>query len=85
MPSQEGNDRGQSAAGDINHQEAYKPGGAVCRFDSGRKHRIDESGRQIRISPWLQVLHLSNLVDSPSLEPCNCGPGTNHPHSSPYD
>ena len=36
---------------------------AVPRPDSGRQHRPDEGGRQVRIPPRLQVLDLCNLVD----------------------
>src|SRR4029077_3150242 len=46
-------------------QELPQPGPAVPRPDPGRHPRPDPGGREVRLAPWLQVLDLRNLVDSP--------------------
>ncbi len=58
---------------------------AVPRPDPGRQHRPDEGGRQVRVSPRLQVLHLRNMVDPAGDHPLDCRSGTHHPHPGPHD
>ena len=60
---QEGNGRGEPAAGDLDRQEIYQSRAAIPRSDPGRQYRADEGGRQVRIPPRLQVQHLCDLVD----------------------
>jgi RNA polymerase primary sigma factor len=45
----------------------------------------DEGGRQIRISPRLQVLDLCDLVDPAGDHPLDRRPGAHHPHSRAHD
>ncbi len=72
-PGQEGNGRGQPAPGHLHRQEIHQPRPAVPGPDPGRQHRPDEGGRQVRVPPRLQVLHLRHLVD----------PSGHHPLASP--
>ncbi len=44
-PGQEGNGRGQSAAGDLDRQEIHQSRPAIPRSDPGRQYRPDEGGR----------------------------------------
>ena len=60
-------------------------GFAVPRPDPGRQYRPDEGGGQVRIPPWLQVLDLRHLVDSPGHHPLDRRPGAHHPHSGAHD
>ena len=46
-------DRSQPATGRLDRQEVHEPRTAVPGPDSGRQHRPDEGGRQIRIPPWV--------------------------------
>ena len=78
---EEGNGRSQPAPGDLDRQEIHQSRPAVPRPDPGRQHRPDEGGRQVRISPRLQVLDLCDMVDSPGHHPLDCRPGAHHPHS----
>ena len=61
--------------GRLDRQELHEPRPAVPRPDPGRQHRPDEGGRQVRVSPRLQVLDLRDLVDPPGHHPRDCGPG----------
>ena len=78
---QEGDGRGQPAPRDLHRQEIHQPRPAVPRPDPGRQHRPDEGGRQVRVPPRLQVLHLRHLVDPPGNHPVDRRPGPHHPHS----
>ncbi len=82
---QEGDGRGQPAPGHLDRQEIHQPRPAVPGSDPGRQHRPDEGGRQIRVSPRLQVLDLRDLVDPPGDHPLDRRPGADHPHPGPHD
>jgi len=60
-------------------------GPAVPRPHPGRQHRPHEGGRQVRISPRLQVLHVCNLVDPPGHHAFHRRPGAHHPHPGAHD
>ena len=82
---QEGDGRGQPAPGDLDRQEIHQPRPAVPGSDPGRQHRPDEGGRQVRVPPRLQVLHLRHLVDPPGDHPLDRRPGAHHPHPGAHD
>ncbi len=82
---QEGNGRGQSPPRDLDRQEIHQPRAAVPRPDPGRQHRADEGGRQVRVSPRLQVQHLCDLVDPPGDHPLDRRPGPHDPYPGPHD
>ena len=84
-PGQEGNGRGQPSPRDLDRQEIHQPRPAVPRSDPGRQYRPDEGGRQIRISPRLQVLDLCDLVDPAGDHALDRRPGPHHPHSRAHD
>ena len=52
---QEGNGRGEPAPRDLDRQEIHQPRPAVPGSHPGRQYRPDEGGRQVRVSPRLQV------------------------------
>jgi hypothetical protein len=60
-------------------------GSQFPRPDPARQYRADESSRQIRISPRIQVLHLRNLVDPSGNNPLNHGAGSHDPHPCAHD
>ena len=62
---QEGDGRGEPAPRHLDREEVHEPRAAVPRSDSGRQHRPDEGGRQVRVPPRLQVLDLCDVVDPP--------------------
>jgi hypothetical protein len=82
---QEGNGRGQPAPRDLHRQEIHQPRPAVPRPDPGRQHRPDEGGRQVRVPPRLQVLHLRHVVDPAGDHPLDRRPGAHHPHPGAHD
>jgi hypothetical protein len=69
----------QPAAGRLDRQEVSQPRPELPGPDPGRQRRLDAGGRQVRISPRLQVLHLRHVVDSPGDHP---GRGRPEPHDS---
>ncbi len=82
---QEGNGRGQPASRHLDRQEIHQPRPAVPRSHPGRQYRPDEGGRQVRISPRLQVLDLCHLVDPSGDHPFDRRPGPHDPHSGAHD
>ena len=52
----------QPPAGSFHRQKVCQPRPAPARPDSGRQHRADARGRQVRLPPRLQIFHLCNLV-----------------------
>ena len=74
----------QPAAGRVDRQEVPQPRPVVPRPDSGRQRRPDAGGRQVRISPRLQVLHLRHVVDSPGDHPGRGRPEPHDSHSGPH-
>ena len=62
---EEGNGRGEPSPRHLHRQEIHQPRPAIPRPDPGRQHRPDEGGRQVRVSPRLQVLDLRDVVDPP--------------------
>ena len=77
--------RGQPAPRHLHRQEIHQPRPLLPRPDPGRQHGPDEGGREIRIPPRLQVLHLRHLVDPPGHHPLHRRPGPHHPHPGPHD
>ena len=82
---EEGDDRGQPAAGDLDREEVHQPRHAVPRPDPGGQRRPDEGGRQVRIPPRLQVLDLCDVVDPPGDHPRDRRPGAHDPHPGAHD
>ena len=76
---------GQPAPGHLHRQEIHQPRALLPGPDSGGQHRADEGGREVRIPPRLQVLHLRHLVDSPGDHAFHCRPGPHHPHPGAHD
>jgi RNA polymerase primary sigma factor len=68
-PGQEGDGGGEPAPRHLDRQEIHEPRPAVPRSDPGRQHRPDEGGRQVRVSPRLQVRDLCHLVDPTGGQP----------------
>ncbi len=52
-PRQDGDDRGQPAARYFHRQKIHEPRPLFSGPDPGRQHGLDESGREIRVSPRL--------------------------------
>src|ERR1019366_4228609 len=82
---QEGADRGQPAPGGEHRQALHQSRAAIPGPHSGRQHRPDEGGRQVRVPPRLQVLHLRHLVGAPGHHASHRRPGAHHPHSGAHD
>ena len=78
-------DRGQPPTGGFDREKIHQPRPAVSRPDSGRQHRPDESRRQIRIPPRLQIFHVCHVVDSPGHHPCHRRSGPHDPHPGAHD
>ena len=66
---QEGDGRGEPAPRHLDRQEIHQSRPAIPRPDPGGQYRPDEGGRQVRISPRLQILDLRDLVDPPGDHP----------------
>ncbi len=69
--------RRQPAAGGFDRQEVPQPRPELPRPDPGGQRRPDAGGRQVRVSPRLQVLHLRHVVDPPGDHPRR---GRSEPH-----
>ena len=74
----------QPAAGRLDRQEVSQPRPELPGSDSGRQRRPDAGGRQVRVSPRLQVLHLRHVVDSPGDHPGRGRPEPHDPHSGAH-
>ena len=81
LRGQDRNGRGQSASRHFHREEIHQPRPLLSRPDPGRQHGPDEGGREIRVSPRLQVFDLRHLVDSPGDHPLDRRPGAHHSHS----
>ena len=77
--------RRQPAAGGLHRQTLPQPRPELPRPDPGREHRPDAGGRQVRVRPRLQVLHLRHLVDSPGDHPGHRRPQPHDPRAGPHD
>ena len=73
------------APGHLHRQEIHQPRPLLPRPHPGRQHGPDEGGREIRVSPRLQVLDLRHLVDPPGHHPLDRRPGAHHPHPGAHD
>src|SRR5262245_40271377 len=82
---QEGDGGGEPAPRYLDCKEIHQSRLAVPRPDPGRQYRPDEGGRQIRVSPRLQVLDLCHLVDPAGDHALDRRPGAHHPHPRAYD
>src|SRR5205814_5645490 len=65
------NGRSKFAAGDFNRQEIHESWPVLPRPNSGRQYGPDESRREIRVSPRLQIFDLCDVVDSSGNYPFN--------------
>ncbi len=74
----------QPAAGRLDRQEVSQPRPELPGPDPGRQRRPDAGGRQVRVSPRLQVLHLCHVVDSPGDHPGRGRPEPHDPHSGAH-
>ena len=79
-PREERDGRGELAARDLDREEIHESRPAVLGSDPGRQHRLDESRRQVRVPPRLQVLDLRDLVDSAGDHALDRRPGAHDPH-----
>ena len=70
---------------DFDRQEVHQPRSAVPGLDSGRQHRPDEGGRQVRVSSRLQVLDLRDLVDQAGDHAFDRRSGADDPYPGPHD
>ena len=82
---EEGAGRGQPPPRGVDREEVHQPRAAVPRPDSGRQHRPDEGGGQVRVPPRLQVLDLRDVVDPPGHHPRDRRSGAHHPHPGAHD
>ena len=71
--------------GRLDRQEVPQSRPELPRPDSGGQHRPDAGGRQVRISPRLQVLDLRHLVDPPGHHAGDRRPGPHDPHPRAHD
>ena len=58
---------GEPAAGGVAGQALHGRGLSFLDLDPGGQSRPDPGGREVRLRPGLQVLHLRDVVDPPSL------------------
>ena len=77
--------RRQPAAGRLDRQALPQPRPELPRPDPGRQHGPDAGGRQVRVRPRLQVLHLRHLVDSPGDHPGHRRPEPHDPRAGAHD
>ncbi len=77
--------RGQPAPRGFDRQEVHQSRTPVPRPHSGRQHRPDEGGGQVRIPPRLQVLDLRDVVDPSGHHSRHRRPGAHHPYSGAHD
>jgi RNA polymerase primary sigma factor len=73
------------APGRVDRQEIHEPRPPVPGPDSGRQHRPDEGGGQVRVSARLQVLDLCHLVDSTGDHPGDRRSGADDPDPRAHD
>ena len=78
-------DRGEPAPRRLDREEVHEPRTAVPRPDSGRQHRPDEGGREIRAPARLQVLDVRDVVDPPGDHARHRRPGAHDPHPRAHD
>ena len=71
-------------AGRLDRQEVSQPRAELPGLDPGGQRRPDAGGRQVRVSPRVQVLHLCHLVDSPGDHPRRGRPEPDDPHPGPH-
>ena len=77
--------RRQPAAGRLHRQALSQPRPELPGPDPGGQHGPDAGGRQVRVRPRLQVLHLCHLVDPPGHHPGHRRPEPHHPRAGPHD
>ncbi len=81
---QERADRGEPAARGVGRQALPGPRAHAARPDPGGQHGADQGGREVRLAPRLQVLHLRHLVDPPVDDPRARRPVAHDPHPRPH-
>ena len=81
---QERDDRGQPAPGGLDRQALLRPRSDPAGPDPGGQHGPDPRGREVRLAPRLQVLHLRHLVDPPGDHPRAGRPVAHDPHPGPH-
>ena len=72
--------RGQPAARRVDRQGLRRPRADAARPDPGGLARADPGGREVRLSPRLQVLDVRDLVDPPGGHPLARRQGPHDPH-----
>ena len=77
-------DPGEPAARRLDREELPQPGPAVPRPDPGGHARADPRGREVRLAPRLQVLHLRDLVDPAGGRPRARRQGAHDPDARPH-
>jgi hypothetical protein len=82
---EEGDGGSQPPSRDLDRQEIHEPRPAIPGSHPGRQHRPDESGRQVRIPPRLQVLDLRHVVDPSGDHALDRGPGAHDPYPGAHD
>ena len=82
---EEGTGRSQPPPRRVDREEVHEPRPAVPRPDSGRQHRPDEGGRQVRVPARLQVLDVRDVVDPPGHHARDRRPGADDPHPGAHD
>ena len=75
----------ESSFGGEHRQEVHEPRDVVPGFDSGREHRPDEGGGQIRVSARVQIQHVCDVVDPAGDYAFDCRPGADDSYSRAYD
>ena len=74
----------ESAARRLDREELPQPGAPFSRPDPGGHARPDPCGREVRLAPRLQVLHLRHLVDPPGGRARARGQGAGDPDAGPH-
>ena len=76
--------RGQPAPRRLDRERLSGPRAQLPRPDPGGLPRADPRGREVRLPPRLQVLHLRDLVDPPGGDAGDRRQGADDPHPGPH-
>ncbi|CAA9484284.1 MAG: RNA polymerase sigma factor RpoD, partial [uncultured Solirubrobacteraceae bacterium] len=81
---QAGDGGGQPAPGGLDRQGLHGPRAVAARPHPGGLAGPDPRGREVRLPPRLQVLHLRDVVDPPGGHPRSGRQGPHHPDPRPH-